>query len=268
MKAHGKRITCLSATAAAALALSSCSSAESQDEGAGAETQLESLLTADASADQQAAAAGTAKAMELGFDQIQTASDEDLDTVRQDAQERAGNVEDMTVSPESCAKPIAQLDWSPILADSETITRIDFGRSNFNGAGSIEVAGITDDTGGSSQTEDQIAAHQQAVIDITTDCNDLTMMLADESEPDWAELEYTFNAEPIETDSGSGLLWQRYPSDGGEGQTTTALTLMTQHEGYVVMVAFIGEKEIADDEFTDIGETVLSSAIAQLDEAA
>ena len=267
MKAHGKLIICLGATAAAVLALSSCSSADDQDD-AGAETQLENLLTADASADQQAAAAGTSKAMELGFDQIQTASDDDLDVVRQDAQERAGNVEDMTVTPESCAKPIAQLDWSPILADSESITRIDFGRSNFNGAGSIEVAGITEDTGGSPEATEQVASHLQAVTDITTDCNDITMMLADESEPDWAELEYTFNAEPIETDSGSGLLWQRYPSDDAEGQTTTAMTLMTQHEGYVVMVAFIGEKEIADDEFTDIGETVLSTAIAQLDEAA
>ncbi len=268
MKAHGKLITCLGATAVAALALSSCSSAEGQDDDAGAETQLESLLAEDASADQQAAAVGTSKAMELGFDQVQAASDDDLDVVRQDAQERAGNVEDMTVTPESCATPLAQLDWSPILADSESITRIDFGRSNFNGAGSIEVAGITEDTGGSPEATEQVTAHQQAVTDITTDCNDLTMMLADESEPDWAELEYTFNAEPIETDSGSGLLWQRYPSDDGEGQTTTALTLMTQHEGYVVMVAFIGEKDIADDEFTDISETILSTAIAQLDEAA
>src|SRR5699024_3237624 len=129
MKAHGKRITCLSAIAAAVLALCSCSSAESQDEGAGAETQLESLLTADASADQQAAAAGTAKASEVGIAQPQAASDAARDTVRQDAHDRAGKVEDMPVSPDSCAHPIAQLDWSPILADSETITRIDFGRS-------------------------------------------------------------------------------------------------------------------------------------------
>src|SRR5699024_8508131 len=102
-------------TAAAVLALSSCSSADDQDD-AGAETQLENLLTADASADQQAAAAGTSKAMELGFDQIQTASDDDLDVVRQDAQERAGNAEDMTVTQDSWPKPIAKQDGSPILA--------------------------------------------------------------------------------------------------------------------------------------------------------
>src|SRR5699024_3312628 len=143
------------------------------------------------------------------------------------------------------------------LADRESSTRIAFGRSSFNGAGSTEGARITDDTAGSPEATEQVASHQQAVTAITTDCHDITMMLADQSEPDWAELEYTFNAEPIETDSGSGLLWQRYPSDDAEGQTTTAMTLMTQHEGYVVMVAFIGEKEIADDEFTDIGETVL-----------
>ena len=204
--------------------------------------------------------------MELGFDQIQTASDDDLDVVRQDAQERAGNVEDMTVTPESCAKPIAQLDWSPILADSNPSLASTL-------AGQILAGREASGALVSPRTPVAVRARtssitSQAVTDITTDCNDITMMLADESEPDWAELEYTFNAEPIETDSGSGLLWQRYPSDDAEGQTTTAMTLMTQHEGYVVMVAFIGEKEIADDEFTDIGETVLSTAIAQLDEAA
>ena len=91
------------------------------------------------------------------------------------------------------------------------------------------------------------------------------MMLADDAEPDWAELEYTFTAEPVETDSGSGLRWQRYPTDDSEGQTTTALTMMTQHEGYAIQVAFIGGGTIGDEEFTDITEAILASAVAQLD---
>ena len=145
------------------------------------------------------------------------------------------------------------------------MTRVDFGRENFSGVGSIEIAGISEDTGGEPEATDQVAAHQQAVEEITTDCNDLTMMLADESEPDWAELEYTFTAEPVETESGSGLLWQRYPTEDDQGQSTTALTLMTEHEGHVIMVAFIGSEEIADAEFQDISEAILASALGQLE---
>ena len=111
--------------------------------------------------------------------------------------------------------------------------------------------GIAEDTGGSAQAAQQVAAHQQAVEQVTTKCSDITMMLADASEPDWAELEYAFTAQAIETESGSGLLWQRYPTDDDQGHTTTALTLMTQHEGHAIMVAFIGSEEIADAEFTD-----------------
>lgn len=254
----------LATLSTAALALTACSSDEQSNETEDA-SQLESLMAADASPDQRAAGAGSAQAMELGFDQVQAASDDELNEFRDSATERAGAADDMTVQPQSCAAPIAELDWSPVLASSDSITRVDFGTSNFMGAGSIEVAGIAEETGGEAEAADQIAAHQQAVEEITSNCNDLTMMLADESEPDWAELEYTFTAEPVETDSGTGLLWQRQPTEDPDGQSTTALTLMTEHDGYAVMVAFIGSDEIAEDEFQDISEAILSSATAQLD---
>lgn len=257
--------TTLAVVTVAVLGLSACAN-DDEPAANGQNNQLEQLMATDASGDQRAAGGATSMAMELGFDQVQSASDDELASVRDNAEERAGTADDMTVDPQSCAAPIAELDWSPILASSESMTRVDFGTSNFMGAGSVEVAGITEETGGSAQAADEVAAHQQAVEEITTNCNDITMMLADDSEPDWAELEYTFTAEPVETESGSGLLWQRYPTEDPDGgQSTTALTLMTEHEGYVLMVAFIGGEEIADEEFTDITEAILSSATAQLD---
>lgn len=265
MTAAGKFARPLSAIAAATLVLTACSSDTEQDAQAEEGEQLESLLAADARPDERAAGAGTSMAMELGFDQVQAASEDELAEVRDNAAERTGAAEDMTVDPQSCAPAIEELDWSPIQASTDSTTRVDFGRSNFMGAGSIEVAGVTEETGADAEAADQVAAHREAVEEITTNCNDLTMMLADDSEPDWAELEYTFTAEPVETESGSGLLWQRYPTEEPEGQTTTALTLMTEHEGHVVMVAFIGSEEIADAEFQDISEAVLSSALGQLD---
>src|SRR5690625_7909548 len=92
-----------------------------------------------------------------------------------------------------------------MLSSSETITQVDIVTENLQGAGSVEVAGITEETGGDPDAAAQVATHQQAVEQITTNCHDLTMMLADESEPDWAELEYTFTAQAVETDTGSGL---------------------------------------------------------------
>lgn len=259
----GKFTTALAVLSAATLVLTGCSSDDENPEEAGEQNQVEILLATDARADQRAAGGATAMAMELGFDQVQTASESEIATVKENALDRADT--ELTMSPQSCAGPIAELDWSPMLASSEAITRVDFGTENFQGAGSVEVAGITEETGGDPDAAAQVAAHQQAVEQITTNCHDLTMMLADESEPDWAELEYTFTAQAVETDTGSGLLWQRYPTDDPDGQSTTALTIMTEHKGYAIMVAFIGSEEIADDEFTEISEAILASAAAQLD---
>lgn len=247
----------------AGLGLTSCSADD--DATAAEQSDLESLMATDARGDQRAAGGATAMAMELGFEQVQAASESEIEAVRGNAADRAGTAEELTVEPAACAQPIAELDWSPILAPSDAVTRVDFSTGNFQGAGSVEVAGITEDTGGSTQAADDVAAHQRAVEEITTNCHDLTMMLADDSEPDWAELEYTFTAEPVETESGSGLRWQRYPTEDPEGQTTTALTMMTEHDGYAIQVAFIGGEDIGDDEFTDITEAILASAVAQLD---
>ena len=247
----------------AGLGLTSCSADD--DATAAEQSDLESLMATDARGDQRAAGGATAMAMELGFEQVQAASESEIEAVRGNAADRAGTAEELTVEPAACAQPIAELDWSPILAPSDAVTRVDFSTGNFQGAGSVEVAGITEDTGGSTQAADDVAAHQHAVEEITTNCHDLTMMLADDSEPDWAELEYTFTAEPVETESGSGLRWQRYPTEDPEGQTTTALTMMTEHDGYAIQVAFIGGEDIGDDEFTDITEAILASAVAQLD---
>ena len=41
--------------------------------------------------------------------------------------------------------------------------------------------------------------------------------------------------------------------------------MMTEHNGHAIQVAFIGSEEIADEEFTEITEAILASAVAQLD---
>jgi len=267
MTRPGKFTTTLTLLTIAGLGLTSCASDDDAPAEADQQHEVEALIATDARDDQQAAGGAAMMAMELGFNQVQPATEQELTAVRDNATDRADAAQELNVEPASCAEPIAALDWSPILASSEAITRVDFTTGNFAGAGSIEVAGITEDTGGAAQAADEVAAHQRAVTAVTTECNDLTMMLADESEPDWAELEYTFTADAIETDSGSGLLWQRHPTDDDDaGQSTTALTVMTEHEGYAIQVAFIGSDEITDAEFTDISEAILASAIAQLDE--
>lgn len=260
----GRTTPALAVLCAAGLALTSCSSTEDTAEPA-EEHEIESLLATDARDDQRAAGGATMMAVELGFDQVQAATDDELAAVQENATERTDAAAELDVQPATCTQPIAELDWSPIMASSDAMTRVDFGRSNFAGAGSVEVAGTTEDTGGSAQAADEVAAHQAAVEDIVTNCNDLTMMLADESEPDWAELEYTFTAEAVKTETGSGLRWQRYPSEDPEGQSTTALTIMTEHNGHAIQVAFIGSEEIADEEFTEITEAILAAAVAQLD---
>lgn len=252
----------LAALAVTTLTVTGCSS----DDGASPEAdQLDQLLAAEARDDQRAAGGATMMAMDLGFDQVQPAAAADLTAVRDKAADPAEVAAGLTVDPVSCAEPVAKLDWSPILASSESITRVDFSKANFQGAGSIEVAGITEATGGSSDAETAADAHLNAVQRITSDCSNLTMMLADESEPDWAEVEYTFEAEALETDSGAGLRWQRYPTDDPQRHMTTALTLMTEQDGYAIMVAFIGGSEIADEEFVDIADAILASAVAQID---
>lgn len=265
MTTNARLTTALATISIAALTLTACANEEDTTTDAAQTGQLEQLLSPDARADQQAAGGATAMAVELGFDQVQTASQDDVASVRDAATQRVETMDQLAVEPASCAQPIAALDWSPIQAASNAVTRVDFGRTNFQGAGSVEVAGITEATGGSEQAAQQVAAHRSAVEEITTNCNDLTMLLADESEPDWAALEYTFTAHAVDTDSGSGLLWQRYPTDDPDTNSTTALTIMAEHQDHVIMVAFIGSAEIADAEFTEISEAVLASAIAQLD---
>lgn len=263
MTPHGKFTRNLAGLAVAALALAGCSS---DDEAQQVETTpLEQLMTPDASQDQRAAGGATAMAMELGFDTVQLASQDGLEAVRADTAERTAAAQDLNVKPQACAPALEALDWSPMLADSQAVTRVDFSREAFQGAGSIEVAGLTEATGGSADAADDLAAHQRAVEQITTDCSSLTMMLADDSEPDWAALEYTFDAEAISTETGSGLRWQRYPTADPETNGTTALTLMTETDGYAIMVAFIGGNDIADEEFVDISEAILASAVAQLE---
>src|SRR5690625_4830753 len=186
MTTPGKITTSLATLAITALGLTGCSSDDDTQE-TGQDHPVENLLATDARADQQAAGAATQMAMQLGFDQVQPVAEHEIETVRENAEERSNTAEELDVEPAECAGPIAELDWSPIMATSDAVTRVDFGRENFMGAGSVEVAGITEDTGGSAQAADEVAAHQNPVDETGTNCNDLTKLRADEHQPHWAE---------------------------------------------------------------------------------
>src|SRR5699024_11243625 len=128
----GKFTPALGVLSAATLVLTGCSSDDENPEEAGEQNQVEILLATDARADQRAAGGATAMAMELGFDQVQTASETEIATVKKKALDRADT--EHTMSPQSCAGPIAVLDWPARLADCDGIPRACFSTEHFHGA--------------------------------------------------------------------------------------------------------------------------------------
>jgi hypothetical protein len=146
------------------------------------------------------------------------------------------------------------VDWSPILLPGADASRLDFGSDGFTGTGSVEVASLQD--------PEVVERHLANVERLVADCPELTMTVTDEN-LQRSSFDFTARASPADgADLDSGLVWTRTPAGGGA--ETTAQVLIGQAGDHVVMVSFIGQSEVAGEEFTTIAEEVLATAVGSL----
>lgn len=218
------------------------------------DTQPADTQATDARADQRAVGAAAERAASFGFTNQVSASDAEIDQTRQDARLRQTNTSGTSVQPAACKAPLTALDWSPILLPGADASRLDFGSDGFAGTGSVEVAALED--------QEALGRHLANVERLMAECADLTMTVTDE---DLRRSTFDFTARASDADGAevdSGLVWTRTPSGGGA--ETTAQVLIGQAGDHVVMVSFIGQPEVAGEEFTTIAEQVLTAAVQAL----
>ncbi|WP_313817595.1 hypothetical protein [Citricoccus sp.] len=205
---------------------------------------------ADARADQAAVGAAAERAASFGFTNQVSATDTEIAATREDARLRQTNSSGTTVEPASCKSPLTAVDWSPILMPAADASRLDFGSETFAGTGTVEVASL-EDTG---VVEDHLANVERLVAD----CPELTMTVTD-SNLQQSTFDFTARTSAADGDGvDSGLVWTRTPAGGGA--ETTAQVLIGQTDEHVVMVSFIGDSEVAGEEFTAIAEQILAAA--------
>lgn len=221
---------------------------------------VDELLATDARDDQRAAGAAAQQAFNLGFDQQLAASAAEIEETR-NAFRTDAQSQQTSVTPPMCQEALVNLDWSPMLSDIDdeqsadagaeiNITRLDFGAETFEGTGSIEIAEL----GTSQDYQDYV----DTVERLTTDCNDLHIRVATDAEP----IEYTFRAESVEFDQGTGLMWARAPI--GTGEPMSSMVLTQQVNGYAVMVSFAGSNVVQEQEFAEMGRGIIAAAAAEL----
>src|SRR5699024_334623 len=100
MTRTGKLTKVLATISVAGLGLTACSSDDAPRDGSNQEDQRAPPMATDASPDQRAAGAGESMAVELGFEQVQPATEEALGAVRDSAEDRFGGALEMTVDPQ------------------------------------------------------------------------------------------------------------------------------------------------------------------------
>lgn len=242
------------ATALLALGLSACSTGEDQPTDTATEDAggVRNLTSDDARTDQKAVGAGAERAASFGFEQQAVAADEEISAARDQSRQRQLEINQTTVEPAQCKSALSGLDWSPMLIDTENITRIDYGSQTFAGTGTIEVAQLGD-TGAHELSE-----YQQHVDTLVNDCQSLDVSVPDPANPD-SELNYTFTAKSV----ADGILWSRAPKDSA-GEALTALVLTQEVEGHAVMVSFAGDTTVQDDEFKQMAQAIIDSTAQEL----
>ncbi|WHS28691.1 hypothetical protein [Auritidibacter ignavus] len=262
--------TLLGVSLAGLMVVTGCSSEPADPDPSGTEVAtdahrgVEALLDPQARPDQRGVGAGAQRAASFGFDRQIVATDDEISTARDEASERQDQAEATQVSPSSCQQAIAKMDWSPLLADSEQITRLDFGTETFNGAGTIEIAGLDAERGGGAQAQEQLDAYQATVEELTGDCSEVDLDIPSGE----STLTYTMRSEAVEPDQGSGLLWSRVPRGSAtqqHGEAVTALVLTTEHDGYAVMVSFAGDSEVSSEEFRTMADEILEATLSGID---
>jgi hypothetical protein len=208
----------------------------------------------DARADQRAVGAAAGRAASFGFTNQVSATDAEIEKTREDSRLRQTNTSGTTVDPAECKAPLTAVDWSPILLPGEDASRLDFGSEGFTGTGSVEVASLKD--------PEVVEKHLANVERLLADCPELSMTLTNEN-LQRSSFDVTARAsQAVGADVDSGLVWTRTPSGGGT--ETTAQVLIGQAGDHVVMVSFIGQPEVAGEEFTTIAEQVLAAAVESL----
>jgi hypothetical protein len=216
--------------------------------------QAPDAQASDARADQRAAGAAAERAASFGFTNQVSATDAEIQRTREDSRLRQTNTSGTTVEPAGCKAPLTAVDWSPILLPGADASRLDFGSDGFTGTGSVEVASLED--------PEVLDRHLANVERLVADCPELTMTVTNENLQK-STFDVTARASRAEgADVDSGLVWTRTP-DGG-GAETTAQVLIGRAGDHVVMVSFIGQPEVAGEEFTTIAEQVLAAAAGSL----
>ncbi|MEW1981356.1 hypothetical protein AB0333_10550 [Citricoccus sp. NPDC079358] len=203
---------------------------------------------ADARADQAAVGAAAERAASFGFTNQVSATDTEIAATREDARLRQTNSSGTTVEPARCKSPLTAVDWSPILMPEADASRLDFGSETFAGTGTVEVASLED----AGVVEEHLANVERLVAD----CPELTMTVTD-SNLQQSTFDFTARTSAAEG-ADSGLVWTRTPAGGDTA--TTAQVLIGQTAEHVVMVSFIGDSEVAGEEFTAIAEQILAAA--------
>lgn len=219
-----------------------------------ADTEGTDTEATDARADQRAVGAAAGRAASFGFTNQVSATDAEIDQTREDTRLRQTNTAGTTVEPARCKAPLTAVDWSPILLPGADASRLDFGSEGFAGTGSVEVAAVEDP----GVVQDHLADVERLVAD----CPELTMTVTDEN---LQESTFDFTARTSEADGAgvdSGLVWTRTPAGGGAA--TTAQVLIGQERDHVVMVSFIGQPDVAGEEFTTMAEQILAAALDAL----
>ncbi|MBO0596879.1 hypothetical protein I2485_05825 [Nesterenkonia sp. E16_7] len=206
-----------------------------------------------------AAAQGAQRAASFGFTEQGFVSDEVASSYRELLEENslAGEDPEVQVSPESCARPLAAVDFSPLLLGEQSV-RADYFAESFSGAGSIELATLEGEA-----DRERVAEHLENVAELLESCQDteftldgLDYVLRIE-EPDLQE-QAEVPAEQAE--NTAAYSWQRTGDDG----TTHAQILFTQVDDDIIMVSFTGGEAAGSAEFTSIAEAIAAEASAAL----
>lgn len=204
-----------------------------------------------------AAEAGLERAESFGFGSAGFATENQLETTREEAGEVLPGTSEDDISPAECAEPIASVDFQPIMLEDDAV-RADFVSDTFTGTGSLEIAHVPD-----GDAQQQVDEHMENVTALVESCGDVEITLE--------EVDYHYEIGPVEletlSDEGTAAYTrtQRLGEDGVDG-TIAAQMLFTQAGDDVVMVSFIGEEAANSQEFTQIAEAITEETVTALEE--
>lgn len=205
----------------------------------------------------EAAEAGLDRAGSFGFGSAGFATEDQLETTRDEAGDVLPGTSEEDISPGECAEPIASVDFQPIMLE-EDAARADFVSDSFTGTGSLEIATLSDE-----EDQEVVEDHISHVTELVDSCGDTEITLEE------MDHHYEFGAVELESlpaETSVGYTRTQRMGEGGEDGTIAAQMLFTQTGDDVVMVSFIGEEAANSEEFAQIGEAITTEIVSALDE--